>query len=159
MPKDDRVYLGHMLEIARKATGHVKGKRRLEYDDDETLQFVLKYFPRVGFRRGSLRPTGAAFNKTHDAEHSQERLYTEMPPNRSKPPDSAFVIAIETPRVEFNQLHFNARQDLRALRLPADSLPQAILLLSLRRLKHVALGTSGRLHEKVSTALAHSDKA
>ena len=47
MPKDDPTYLGHMLEMARKALSKVKGKTRLDYDDDEDLRIVLTHLLQV----------------------------------------------------------------------------------------------------------------
>src|SRR3990172_5473644 len=43
MPRDDGVYLGHMLDTARKAAGRGKGKSRAEYDADEDLRIVLAH--------------------------------------------------------------------------------------------------------------------
>jgi uncharacterized protein with HEPN domain len=40
-PKDDLVYVGHMLDMARKALAKVKGKGRPEYDADENLRMAL----------------------------------------------------------------------------------------------------------------------
>ncbi len=36
-PKDDRVYVTHMLEICRKAVKAVGGKTRADYDGDEDV--------------------------------------------------------------------------------------------------------------------------
>ena len=47
MLKDDKVYLGHMLEIAKKASEHVKGKQRSDYDNNETLQFALAHMVQI----------------------------------------------------------------------------------------------------------------
>jgi uncharacterized protein with HEPN domain len=43
MPKDDTVYVGHMLDTARKAMEKVRGKTRQEYDRDEDLRIVLAH--------------------------------------------------------------------------------------------------------------------
>jgi uncharacterized protein with HEPN domain len=43
MPKDDSVYLGHMLDAAKKIAARVQGKTRPEYDTSEDLQIVLAY--------------------------------------------------------------------------------------------------------------------
>jgi uncharacterized protein with HEPN domain len=43
MPKDDRVYLGHMLEMARKACARVAGRPRADFDADEDLRFVIAH--------------------------------------------------------------------------------------------------------------------
>ncbi len=47
MPKDDRLYLGHMLDTARKALGLVNGKSRAEYDRDEPLRLALAHLLQV----------------------------------------------------------------------------------------------------------------
>ena len=43
MPKDDMVYMGHMLDTARKAVEKVRGKTRRQYDGDEDLRIVLAH--------------------------------------------------------------------------------------------------------------------
>jgi uncharacterized protein with HEPN domain len=43
MPKDDMVYVGHMLDTARKALEKVRGKTRRQYDGDEDLRIVLAH--------------------------------------------------------------------------------------------------------------------
>ena len=43
MQRDDAVYLGHMLDMARKAAAKVRGKRRAEYDADEDLRIVVAH--------------------------------------------------------------------------------------------------------------------
>lgn len=42
-PKDDRLYLGHMLDTARQAFSKVQGKSRAEYDQDENLRLALAH--------------------------------------------------------------------------------------------------------------------
>ncbi len=41
MLRNDEVYLGHMLDLARKAVGKVQGTGRAEYDADENLRLAL----------------------------------------------------------------------------------------------------------------------
>ncbi|MBI4871642.1 MAG: DUF86 domain-containing protein [Candidatus Riflebacteria bacterium] len=49
MPKDDRVYLGHMKDAAAKAVGKVKGLSREAFDADENLRLALAHLiPIVG---------------------------------------------------------------------------------------------------------------
>ncbi len=43
MNKDDTVYLGHMLDQARKVVGKVKGKSRDDFDADENLRLALAH--------------------------------------------------------------------------------------------------------------------
>jgi len=47
MPKDDMVYAGHMLDMARKALKLVKGKDRGAYDRDEPLRLALAHLIQV----------------------------------------------------------------------------------------------------------------
>ena len=47
MPTDDRVYLGHMLDMARKARQLVQDKSRAEYDGDESLRLALAHLLQV----------------------------------------------------------------------------------------------------------------
>lgn len=47
MPKDDVVYLGHMLDMARKALRLAQGKSRAEYDRDESLRLALAHLLQV----------------------------------------------------------------------------------------------------------------
>ena len=43
MRRDDNVYLGHMLDMARKARGKVEGRSRSDYDNDEDLRIVIAH--------------------------------------------------------------------------------------------------------------------
>ena len=43
MQKDDRVYIGHMLDTAMKAARKAQGKTRQQYDADEDLRIVLTH--------------------------------------------------------------------------------------------------------------------
>ena len=43
MQKDDLVYVGHMLDMARKAIAKVHGRSRAEYDADEDLRLALTH--------------------------------------------------------------------------------------------------------------------
>lgn len=43
MQKDDLVYVGHMLDMARKAIGKVHDRTRAEYDNDEDLRLALTH--------------------------------------------------------------------------------------------------------------------
>ena len=47
MQKDDLVYTGHMLDMARKALDLVRGKNRQDYQSDETLRFALAHLLQV----------------------------------------------------------------------------------------------------------------
>ena len=55
MPKDDLVYVGHMLDAARKALKMIDGKDRPVFDADETLQLaVIHLLQIVGEAAGKL---------------------------------------------------------------------------------------------------------
>lgn len=47
MPKYDAVYLGHMLESARKVSQKACGIERSEYDQDENLRLALTHLLQV----------------------------------------------------------------------------------------------------------------
>lgn len=47
MPKDDLVYLGHMLEMARKAVAKTHGIQRGEFDQDENLRLALAHLIQI----------------------------------------------------------------------------------------------------------------
>lgn len=47
MPKDDRVYVGHMLDMARKALAAMGGKTRKDFDGDEILRIALAHMLQV----------------------------------------------------------------------------------------------------------------
>jgi uncharacterized protein with HEPN domain len=47
MPKDDSVYVGQMLDMARKARSLVAGKERATYDADEPLRLALTHLIQV----------------------------------------------------------------------------------------------------------------
>jgi uncharacterized protein with HEPN domain len=58
MNKDDMVYAGHMLDMARKAVEKVRGKSRVDYDRDENLRMTLAHLVQIigeAARRVSLR--------------------------------------------------------------------------------------------------------
>jgi uncharacterized protein with HEPN domain len=47
MRPDDSVYIGHMLDMARKATEKVGALRRKDYDSDENLRLALAHLVQV----------------------------------------------------------------------------------------------------------------
>jgi uncharacterized protein with HEPN domain len=47
MSKDDAVYLGHMMEMARKVADKLDGVERSNYDDDENLRLALTHLLQV----------------------------------------------------------------------------------------------------------------
>ncbi len=47
MPRDDAVYVGHMLETARKAIEKVERKSRKDFDADENLRLALAYLIQI----------------------------------------------------------------------------------------------------------------
>jgi uncharacterized protein with HEPN domain len=59
--KDDKVYLGHMLDMARKAVGKTRDVSRAEYDQDENLRLALAHLVQViGEAARRVSPTGQA---------------------------------------------------------------------------------------------------
>lgn len=44
MKRDDEVYLGHMLDTARRAVEKIKGRTREHFDGDEDLRIVLAHW-------------------------------------------------------------------------------------------------------------------
>lgn len=47
MPKDDLVYVGHMLDKARQALSLVHGRNRQDYDRDAVLRLALTHLIQV----------------------------------------------------------------------------------------------------------------
>ena len=47
MPRDDAVYVGHMLETARKAVAKVERKSRADFDADENLRLALAHLIQI----------------------------------------------------------------------------------------------------------------
>jgi len=47
MPKDDLVYVGHMLDMARKAVDKTRGVSRRDFDNDETLRMALAHLIQI----------------------------------------------------------------------------------------------------------------
>ena len=47
MPKDERVYVGHMLDTAHEALSLVRGKTRQDYDSDTALRLALTHLIQV----------------------------------------------------------------------------------------------------------------
>ncbi|GAB4137559.1 MAG: DUF86 domain-containing protein [Cyanobacteria bacterium J069] len=45
--RDDRVYIGHMLDTANKAVGFVSGLSREDFDEDEQLRLSLTHLLQV----------------------------------------------------------------------------------------------------------------
>ncbi|MEO0539018.1 MAG: DUF86 domain-containing protein [Cyanobacteria bacterium P01_A01_bin.123] len=45
--RDDRVYIGHMLDIANKAIGFVEGLERKDFDNNELLRLSLTHLLQV----------------------------------------------------------------------------------------------------------------
>ena len=43
MQKDDTIYLGHMLDMARRASSKVCGLSRADYDEDENVRLALAH--------------------------------------------------------------------------------------------------------------------
>ena len=65
MQKDDSVYVGHMLDMARKALEKIRGMNRSEYDADEDLRMALTHLIQtVGEAARGVSP---AFQRRHDS--------------------------------------------------------------------------------------------
>ncbi len=65
MQKDDSVYVGHMLDMARKALQKVRGMSRAEFDADEDLRMALTHLIQtVGEAARGVSP---AFQQRHDS--------------------------------------------------------------------------------------------
>ena len=47
MPKGDLLYLGHMLDMAKKAVEKTKGINREAYDSDENLRLALTHLMQI----------------------------------------------------------------------------------------------------------------
>ncbi len=47
MQKDDLVYVGHMLDTARKAMDLVKGKDRTDYNSEAAIRYALAHLLQV----------------------------------------------------------------------------------------------------------------
>jgi len=47
MQHDDRLYLGHMLEMARKARLFVENHSRADFEKDEVLRFALRHLLQI----------------------------------------------------------------------------------------------------------------
>ncbi|HEY4759718.1 MAG TPA: HepT-like ribonuclease domain-containing protein [Thermoguttaceae bacterium] len=63
MPKDDLVYLGHMLDLAEKITAKVKGISRTQFDADENLRLALAHL--VQTFGESARHISLPFQQSH----------------------------------------------------------------------------------------------
>jgi uncharacterized protein with HEPN domain len=80
MQKDDLVYLGHMLDVARSVAGKVTGKSRAEFDADENLRLALAHLIQTfgeaarrvspGFRQAHLEiPWSKIIGMRHKVVH------------------------------------------------------------------------------------------
>ncbi len=63
MPKDDAVYVAHMLETARRALRIVEGKRSVDFFADETLRLALTRLVQVIGE--AARRVSVGFVQTH----------------------------------------------------------------------------------------------
>jgi uncharacterized protein with HEPN domain len=63
MPKDDLVYIGHMLDTARAASAKVAAISRANYDNDENLRLALAYL--IQTLGEASRLVSADFKATH----------------------------------------------------------------------------------------------
>ena len=63
MPKDDLVYIGHMLDTACKVAEKVQGIRRTDFDKDENLRIALAHLIQVIGE--AARHVSPAFRNAH----------------------------------------------------------------------------------------------
>ena len=63
MQKDDLVYAGHMLDMARRALRLARGKSRVEYEQDEALSLALTHLLQVIGE--AARKVSPAFREGH----------------------------------------------------------------------------------------------
>jgi uncharacterized protein with HEPN domain len=63
MQKDDLVYVGHMLDMARKAVTRVHGCTRAEYDADEDLRLALTHL--IQTLGEAARRVSLSFHEAH----------------------------------------------------------------------------------------------
>jgi len=63
MPKDDNIYVGHMLDMSTLAGNMIKGKSRKEYDEDVTLRLALAHL--IQTIGEAARKVSVDFQKTH----------------------------------------------------------------------------------------------
>lgn len=47
MPRDDAIYVGHMLDTTRKAVGKIERKSRADFDADENLRLALAHLIQI----------------------------------------------------------------------------------------------------------------
>lgn len=71
MQRDDLVYVGHMLDMARSVASKIRGITRWNYDDDENLRLALTHL--IQTIGETARQVSPAFRRAHD----------EMPGDRS----------------------------------------------------------------------------
>ncbi len=63
MPKDDLVYVGHMLDIARQVVEKVRDKARRDFDEDDNLRLALCHL--LQMIGESARRVSPEFQKIH----------------------------------------------------------------------------------------------
>ncbi len=63
MVKDDLVFVGHMLDMARKAHDKTQGKSRPDFDQDENLRMALAHLIQVIGE--AARRVGEPFQQNH----------------------------------------------------------------------------------------------
>ena len=63
MQRDDLVYVGHMLDQARKARDKVHGVERRDFDRDENLQMTLAYL--IQTIGEAARRVSSSFQRAH----------------------------------------------------------------------------------------------
>ncbi|MEJ7712993.1 MAG: hypothetical protein WKF84_24910 [Pyrinomonadaceae bacterium] len=72
MRKDELIYVGHMLDVARATTALWPESERAAYDQDKTLRYAPAHLLQTDRRGGTPRVTGVGVNGIHTS--SGERL-------------------------------------------------------------------------------------
>ena len=65
MPRNDTVYVGHMLDTARKAVEKMERKSRADFDSDENLRLALAYLIQIIGEAASR--VSLTFREAHEA--------------------------------------------------------------------------------------------
>ena len=111
MPKDEMIYVGHMLDMSLKAVEALKGKTRPEYDQDELLRLALTHL---------VQTIGEAASHVSETIHTK---YTNIPWKK--------IIAMRHKVVhDYMYVDYDIVWDVVSIELPA-------LILELQKIKKI----------------------